>query len=782
MKAVTAADGSSDGGEMERTTVLRMPETTPDPGADPDGAPAGVSSPADPRAAVGTEPARTSEADPEVSADREPDEGAGTRPEPGSGDLRDGARETDPDSEGTGEESGAGTDAEAAPDAEASPDDATDADPAEDAEADTGAAPDEEPAVTDADEGADDRSAPEAEAHTTSDTDTEDGDPAGLGAEARTTADADEETGDRADSDAGAAPDDEERVAAEAPPALREATPDAEAALRPDRDAEPATGGPSAAEGLRGDPDTGPGVKTAPGEVKGLLGDPVAGPGRGTAPDAEEQAAAGAAPRALREATASTGPGVEVAPGPAEGLRGGPGVGAGVRGLDGAGGGAAPGAGAAVPPLELLASLTNTAPPPETPRRTIVRRVKVWTPLLLLLGGACVGAQLLRPLPAPVFVAAESVHALDGQFTVPWPAKGQGAIRVVGSGDISTFGEQKPVPTASVAKVMTAYVILKGHPLRNKDDAGPSVEVDAKAVAEGNSESESRAEGLTAGTKFSQQDMLKMLMIPSANNVARLLARWDTGSGDETAFVAKMNAAAGELGMKNTTYTDPSGLDAGTVSTAVDQLKLAEAVMKDEAFRAVVALPDATIKGLPKPIYNNNGNLLTASGLSIKGIKTGSSTPAGGTLMWAAYKTVGDETPRILGTMMDQHVDGPDPDGANSLVLVKENSRKVIEAVRGALASTPAVRKGQQVGYVDDGLGGRTPLVATKDLNVIGVPGQRMRISLTAGASGTVRTAKDGTEVGVLTVGDGDGAKSVPVAVRGDLAEPSVGTRLTRLR
>ncbi|MFD7561504.1 D-alanyl-D-alanine carboxypeptidase family protein, partial [Streptomyces sp. NPDC059835] len=311
-------------------------------------------------------------------------------------------------------------------------------------------------------------------------------------------------------------------------------------------------------------------------------------------------------------------------------------------------GGAAPGAGAVVPPLELLASLTNTAPPAETPRRTVVRRVKVWTPLLLLLGGAYVGAQLLRPLPAPVFVASESVHALDGQFTVPWPAKGQGAIRVVGSGDISTFGEQKPVPTASVAKVMTAYVILKGHPLRNKDDAGPSIEVDAKAVAEGNADSESRAEGLTAGTKFSEQDMLKMLMIPSANNVARLLARWDTGSADETAFVAKMNSAAAELGMKNTTYTDPSGLDAGTVSTAVDQLKLAEAVMKDEAFRAVVALPDATIKGLPKPIYNNNGNLLTAPGLSIKGIKTGSSTPAGGTLVWAAYKTVGDETPRIL--------------------------------------------------------------------------------------------------------------------------------------
>lgn len=274
-----------------------------------------------------------------------------------------------------------------------------------------------------------------------------------------------------------------------------------------------------------------------------------------------------------------------------------------------------------------------------------MRRVKVWTPILLLLGGAFVGAQLLRPLPEPKFVAAEPVHALDGQFSIPWPAQGQGAVRVPGSGDIGTFGEQKPVPTASVAKVMTAYVILKGHPLRGKADAGPSIEVDAKAVADGTAESESRIEGLTAGTKFSQQDMLKMLMIPSGNNVARLLARWDAGTNDETAFVAKMNAAAAELGMKDTVYTDPSGLDAATVSTAVDQLKLAEAVMKDEAFRAVVAMPNATVKGLPKPIYNNNDSLLTAAGLSIRGIKTGSSTPAGGTLMWAAYKSVGDETP-----------------------------------------------------------------------------------------------------------------------------------------
>ncbi|WP_225885048.1 D-alanyl-D-alanine carboxypeptidase family protein [Streptomyces sp. fd1-xmd] len=430
-------------------------------------------------------------------------------------------------------------------------------------------------------------------------------------------------------------------------------------------------------------------------------------------------------------------------------------------------------------PLDLLAELTNTPAAPETPRRTVLRRVKVWTPILLLLVGACIGGQMLRPLPDSRLVAAKTDHTVDGQLSIPWPAKGQGAVRVVGSGDIGTFGEQKAVPTASVAKIMTAYVVLKGHPLR-KTEPGPEITVDAKAVADGNSGNESRITGLTVGSKFSQQDMLKMLMIPSGNNVARLLARWDTGTDSEAAFVEKMNAAARELGMKDTVYTDPSGLDAGTVSTATDQLKLAEAVMKDEAFRAIVALPEAPIKGLGEKLVNNN-DLLTVQGLSIRGIKTGSSTPAGGTFVWAAYKSVGDETPLIVGSLMEQRAPAPDENALKSLELVKANSRKIIEAVRAALASTPLVRKGDVVGYVDDGLGGRTPLVAVKDLNVISVPGQRFKLSLKAGASPLPRTAKDGTEVGVLTAGEGEGAKSVPVAVKGALAEPSFGTRLTRL-
>lgn len=435
-----------------------------------------------------------------------------------------------------------------------------------------------------------------------------------------------------------------------------------------------------------------------------------------------------------------------------------------------------------LPPLDLLAQLTNTPPPPETPLRTVVRRFKIWTPLAVLLVIIFVVAQAVRPLPDPTLTVGDAKSSFTfegGKLAVPWPAQGQAAVKVVGSGDVGTFGPQKPVPTASVAKIMTAYVVLRDHPLK-KDKAGPKIEVDGKAVTEGGSKHESRIEGLKAGQRFSQQDMLKMLMIPSGNNIARLLARWDTKSGDEAAFVKKMNAAAKDLGMKNTTYTDPSGLDPKTVSTAVDQLKLAEAVMKFDAFRPIVAMTNADIPGLPGRINSNIDNLLLA-GLSIKGIKTGSSTAAGGTLSWAAYKTVDGKDRLILGTMMDQHFKGLDPDGANSLTMVKENSQKVIEAVRNALASATAVKKGQVVGYVDDGLNGLTPVVATKDLKAVGVPGQKLTLSVGDGGKTVPHTAKAGTEVGVLTVGNGESMQKVPVALQKDLVEPSFGAKLIRI-
>ncbi|MFI1864714.1 D-alanyl-D-alanine carboxypeptidase [Streptomyces jumonjinensis] len=433
------------------------------------------------------------------------------------------------------------------------------------------------------------------------------------------------------------------------------------------------------------------------------------------------------------------------------------------------------------PPLDLLAQLTNTPAPPPSPTRTLVRRLKIWTPLVALLGLVLLAAQILRPLPEPVlaFDKAPSSYTFGGgELSIPWPGEGQAAVTVAGSGAVETFGKQKPVPTASIAKIMTAYVILRDHPLK-KNEKGPLITVDAQTVEDGKAPDESRIEGLRVGQTFNQHDMLKMLMIPSGNNIGRLLARWDSKSQRQEPFIKKMNDAAKDLGMKDTVYTDPSGLEKETVSTAVDQLKLAEAVMKFGAFREVVALPNADIPGFGR-IYNNNDPLIMA-GLSIRGIKTGSNTPAGGTLSWAAYKTVDGKDQLILGTMMDQHAPPPDPNGANSLVLVQERSKKVIAEVREALTSATAIKKGQVLGHVDDGFGVRTPVVATKSLKAVGLVGQKLKLTVRGDGETISSTAKAGTVVGELTLGTGAAKRKVPVALDADLVEPSFRTKLTRL-
>ncbi|UJA08822.1 D-alanyl-D-alanine carboxypeptidase [Streptomyces collinus] len=423
------------------------------------------------------------------------------------------------------------------------------------------------------------------------------------------------------------------------------------------------------------------------------------------------------------------------------------------------------------PPLDLLAELTNTPPPPETPVRTIVRRVKIWTPLVILLVIVLAVVQEFRPLPQPTLglTAKDSYTFAGGKADIPWPSQGQAALDVQGIGSFGSSGTQKPVPIASLAKVMTAYLVLRDHPLRS-GEAGPKITIDKPAEQQSDAGQESTVP-VKAGDRISEREALEAILLPSANNVARLLARWDAGS--EKAFVTKMNAAAKGLGMTNTTYTDPSGLTDSTVSTAVDQVKLAKKAMERPAFREVAAMMSyVDYKG----VKHNNYNRLVGYN-NVVGIKTGTTTSALGNLVFAAKQQVGGETRTIIGAAMRQPAGGSD----NTIISgVLDAGDKLIRAGQGALKSATILKKGDVVGYVDDGLGGRTPVVATKDVTAAGWAGLKVKLSF---AADTVpHTAKAGTKVGTLTVGDGGvGAVKVPVALKADLAEPGFADKLTRL-
>src|SRR5437870_5067753 len=83
------------------------------------------------------------------------------------------------------------------------------------------------------------------------------------------------------------------------------------------------------------------------------------------------------------------------------------------------------------------------------------------------------------------------------------------------------------------------------------------------------------------------------LLLPSADNMAWILARADAGS--QAAVVARMSACARRLSLADPSYTDPSGLDPSTVSTAADQVRIGMAAMRVPALAAIAAKSTAVV-------------------------------------------------------------------------------------------------------------------------------------------------------------------------------------------
>jgi D-alanyl-D-alanine carboxypeptidase (penicillin-binding protein 5/6) len=230
-----------------------------------------------------------------------------------------------------------------------------------------------------------------------------------------------------------------------------------------------------------------------------------------------------------------------------------------------------------------------------------------------------------------------------------WPASGQAALDVAGRGRLGTSGDGRPVPIASLAKVMTAYVVLRRYPLRGSE-AGFTIVITRSEVRDADRR---RSEGqsgvrVRAGERISERQALEGLLLPSANNLAAVLAT--RAAGSPGAFVTEMNASARRLGMTRTTYTDPSGYDPGTVSTAGDQAVLAATVMRIPVIAAIVREPSATIPVAGQ--VRNTDALLGQDGFV--GLKTGSDQAAGGCFMFAAVRRVQGRPVLVTGAVLGQ--------------------------------------------------------------------------------------------------------------------------------
>jgi D-alanyl-D-alanine carboxypeptidase (penicillin-binding protein 5/6) len=290
------------------------------------------------------------------------------------------------------------------------------------------------------------------------------------------------------------------------------------------------------------------------------------------------------------------------------------------------------------------------------PARTTTRRRSRVAGLLVVVAAvaASVGSQML---PSSFSTAVPFTDLLRGErhgarsHALPrgvWPADGQAAVQI-GRSKIHTGPNQHAAPIASVAKVMTAYLVLRDHPLRPGED-GPTITLTEADVADTDHRRgrEESVVSIAAGERLTELQALQALLVPSANNIAAVLARWDAGSVDR--FVAGMNVAARSLGMAHTHYTDPSGFDDATVSTAADQVRIVDRAMRVPVFASIVATPSLTLP-VAGTVHNTN-TLLGRDGFI--GVKTGSDDAAGGCFAFRAIRWIDGRRTTITGVVLGQ--------------------------------------------------------------------------------------------------------------------------------
>ena len=228
-----------------------------------------------------------------------------------------------------------------------------------------------------------------------------------------------------------------------------------------------------------------------------------------------------------------------------------------------------------------------------------------------------------------------------------------------------------------------------------------------------------------------------------------------------------MNTTAHALGMRSTTYTDPSGYDATTVSTPGDQLKLAAVAMREPAFAAIV---DESAVDLPVAGEVDNYNGLVGHDGYV-GIKTGSDGAAGGCLVFAKRVTVAGRRFTILGAVLGQR------DGSY-VPAALASARELGDSAAAALRSGTVLPAGAGVLIARGADGKHASVVTASALREIGWGGLKVPVTVALTHAPTHLTA--GQQVAIVTASGVALASSRAVSAR-VLPAPSLLWRLRHL-
>ena len=388
---------------------------------------------------------------------------------------------------------------------------------------------------------------------------------------------------------------------------------------------------------------------------------------------------------------------------------------------------------------------------------------------LLLIVAVAATVQYFRPIPAVTAAAAlpRSEVVPGTPPTLPWPARGAAAVGVPGLGVIASSGTEQAIPAASVTKVMTALVLLLEAPLQ-VGGSGPvytvtDADVQAYQADLALGQSVARVE---AGEQLTEMRLLQGMLIPSANNYAEMVARWN-GAGSIETFVAKMNARAAALKMTHTHFADPAGASPQSVSTPTDLLILGMVAMKDPAFASVVAMPQVDLP-VAGTVYNVNAAL---GQNGIVGVKTGSGLNAGANFLFASSQKIDGRDILVMGCVM----------GQPTLSAAFASAQNLSKAMSAALHVKRVIERNETVGTYMTAWGPQVDVISLSDVDLVEWPGMVLRQRLDSPTLNVDHPLPSNTHAGLLHLALGDYSVEVEVATASALYPPGRLWRLTRV-
>ena len=361
-------------------------------------------------------------------------------------------------------------------------------------------------------------------------------------------------------------------------------------------------------------------------------------------------------------------------------------------------------------------------------------------------------AVLAGVLLSLALLAAPAARAQDGAPDVQAPA----AVLVEAStGDVifeRDAGDERPI--ASTTKLMTALLVLENIAL---DDV-----LTAPGYEAGPAES---VIGLREGERMKVRDLLRALLLASANDAAEALAVGLSGSTDE--FVDEMNRRAEQLGLKDTSYANPIGLDEeGNHSSARDLVKLATVLRRKPFFRETVDLPRAVLRSGSRRRTIQNRNLLVRNVPVVDGVKTGRTLQAGYVLVGSASRDGVTVMSAVLGEPSEAARD------ADTLALLRYGLRRYERRT--------VLEEGRRLADADlDFRDEQVDLVAAETVERVLRRGERARVRVVSAPQELDGPLPAGAEVGTVEVSvRGRVVERVPLVTAVAVEEASVGDRV----